>query len=425
MLIHVVNEGQNIYQIAALYGISANEIIETNGLANENNLVVGQALIINVDYEFYTVLPGDSLYSIANKSQSSLSEIFELNPNLNQNSVLSPGEILKVPSNTAAKRNIEINGYAYPNISPQTLSQTLSSLTYLAIFSYGVRTDATLVTIDDNAPLDISQGSGVAPLMLITTIDDNGKFSSQNASVILNDSSLWQTLCDNILNVLRQKGYYGVDIDFEYVPIQDKQKFIDFLSFMKDCLSQNGYPLFVALAPKTSSEQKGLLYEAHDYGAIGQIADKVLIMTYEWGYTYGPPLAVAPINKVREVIDYALTEIESSKIMMGIPNYGYDWTLPYVKGTAAQSITNNRAIELAFEYGAVINYDEISQSPYFNYFDSDANEHIVWFEDARSINAKLDLIIEKNLAGSGIWNIMNYFKQLYFLIENRFNVVKK
>lgn len=64
-------------------------------------------------------------------------------------------------------------------------------------------------------------------------------------------------------------------------------------------LRRVGYSFSVALAPKISQEQSGLLYTAHDYGAVGSIADKVIIMTYEWGYTYGEPMAVAPIDKVR------------------------------------------------------------------------------------------------------------------------------
>ena len=108
--------------------------------------------------------------------------------------------------------------------------------------------------------------------------------------------------------------------------------------------------IFTSLAPKTSAAQSGLLYEGHDYGRIGPTSDYVLLMTYEWGYTYGPPLAVAPKPQVRQVIEYALSEIPSSKIFMGIPNYGYDWTLPYVRGESkAQSLSNIEALRLAGE----------------------------------------------------------------------------
>ena len=89
-------------------------------------------------------------------------------------------------------------------------------------------------------------------------------------------------------------------------------------------LHQVGLSLHVDLAPKTHPDQEGLLYEGHDYGAVGTIADSVLLMTYEWGYAYGLPMAVAPLPQVAQVVRYAVTEIPPGKIQLGIPNYGYD-----------------------------------------------------------------------------------------------------
>ena len=101
-------------------------------------------------------------------------------------------------------------------------------------------------------------------------------------------------------------------------------------------------------------------------------------------------MAVAPLNKVQEVLNYAVTQIDRNKIFMGIPNYGYNWTLPFVQGTSqAQSLSNVQAVELAGDVGAYIQYDPVAQAPHFNYFDNQWREHEVWFEDARSIRAKL------------------------------------
>jgi len=139
--------------------------------------------------------------------------------------------------------------------------------------------------------------------------------------------------------------------------------------------------------------------------AIGAAADKIFVMTYEWGYTYGPPMAVAPINSVRRVLDYAVSEIPAGKIFMGMPNYAYDWILPYKKGeTRATLISNEAAAETALQYGAEIKFDEEAQTPYFNYT-ADGNVHEVWFEDARSIFRKLSLVPEYGLHGGLYWNL--------------------
>ena len=79
-------------------------------------------------------------------------------------------------------------------------------------------------------------------------------------------------------------------------------------------------------------------------------------------------MAVAPIPSVRRVLEYAVTEIPPEKISMGIPNYGYDWPLPFVRGeTAARSIGNQEAVAIASANNAVIQYDETSQTPFFEY----------------------------------------------------------
>lgn len=186
-----------------------------------------------------------------------------------------------------------------------------------------------------------------------------------------------------------------------------------------------GYTLSVALAPKTSADQPGLLYAGKDYRALGAAADSVLLMTYEWGYTYGPPMAVAPLNKVRQVVEYAITEIPPEKINLGIPNYGYDWPLPFVQGeTKAKTIGNIEAVRIAVSYGAEIQFDETAQSPFFRYYDRSGVEHEVWFEDVRSLQAKFDLIDEFNLRGPGYWQIMQLFRANWLLLAERFRILK-
>ncbi len=190
-------------------------------------------------------------------------------------------------------------------------------------------------------------------------------------------------------------------------------------------MNEIGFKVSVALAPKTSSDQKGLVYEGKDYAGLGAAANKVLLMTYEWGYTYGPPMAVAPIQKVRQVVEYAVTEIPAEKIEMGIPNYGYDWPLPYEKGvTAATTIGNVEAVQIAVKNGAPIEFDEESGSPFFRYTDENGIAHVVWFEDVRSLERKFNLVKEFSLSGVGYWQIMKLFLANWYLLGNTFDINK-
>ena len=123
------------------------------------------------------------------------------------------------------------------------------------------------------------------------------------------------------------------------------------------------------------------------------------------------------------MVEYALTIIPPEKIFLGIPNYGYDWTLPYVKGESrADSISNVEAIQIAAANGAEIQYDEVSQSPWFRYTDEQGRTHEVWFEDVRSIQQKFNLINEKTLRGAGYWNLMRPFQQNWSLLDYMFDI---
>lgn len=129
-------------------------------------------------------------------------------------------------------------------------------------------------------------------------------------------------------------------------------------------------------------------------------------------------MAVSPLDKVREVLDYGASEIDMDKILQGIPNYGYDWTLPFVRGVSkARSLGNEEAVRLAEKYRAAILFDETAATPYFYYTDAEGREHVVWFEDVRSIQEKLALNASYPLAGISYWNLMREFTPNWRLLN--------
>ena len=426
MKIHVVKPGDNIYSIAQMYNVSPQKIIQDNELKDPNNLVVGETLVIRSPDNVYVVKPMDTLQKIANMNNTTTIELLQNNPYISNTSVIYPGEEVVINYKDEPKRgDIEVIGYAYPNIDRKVLFKTLPYLTYLTLFTYGITNDGELIGIDDDDLIQIARNYGVAPLMLISTLTEEGTFSNELAHRILNDQDVQNNLINNILETMKAKKYYGLDVDFEYILPEDRDKYVSFIKNLTDRLNAEGFKVLTALATKTSSTQEGLLYEAHDYKKLGDVSNKVLLMTYEWGYTYGPPMAVAPADKVKEVLDYAVTEIDPSKIYMGIPNYGYDFTLPYEKGKSkADSVSNVEAVDLAKKVKGEIQFDDISKAPYYIYYDSNGKQHRVWFEDARSIMDKLDLYSDYDFSGVGYWNIMRYFPQNWLVLDSLYNIKK-
>lgn len=422
MLIYTVKPGDTLAGISRRYGLSPLRIAADNGLSDMSRLVPGQNLLINVDSVRYILDEGQTLFSISQEYGVPLDELIKANPGLNPLN-LRPGDTVMIPVARREKRRpILVNGYAYPSINTNSLNCVLPFLTFLSPFSYKLTPTAELVTPDDSDLIFRAQRSAVMPIMVVTNIFDKG-FSTEVLSVILASEELQERLIGNILSELTGKNYYGVNMDIEYIAPDDRERYNAFLERLTERLHNEGFIVMSALAPKISADQPGVLYEAHDYAEQGRIVDYVIIMTYEWGYTYGPPLAVSPINEVRRVLDYAVTEIPPEKILMGMPNYGYDWTLPFMRGTPAQSVSLTQAVDLALRYGVEIQFDEQAQTPYFYYTDN-GTQHVVWFDDPRSIDAKLQLINDYRLAGASWWTVNRCYVPNWLVLQNMYETVK-
>lgn len=373
MDIYVVKEGDTVDSIAFYFGISINSLIYANQLEYPYRLAIGQSMLIVDDLELSGLL--------------------------------------------YRKNILRANGFAYPFISPWVLNETLPYLEEISVFSYGFSEEGELIppALPVEWMINDALYKGVRPVLTLTPFGQDGQFNNYLIHRMLINERARGNLIANIVDTITEMGYEGVNIDFEFILSEDRDNFTQFVGDVTTAVDELGYEVTVDLAPKTSSTQSGLLYEGKDYMGLGNASNRAFAMTYEWGYTYGPAMAVAPINKVRQVLEYAITQIPSEKISMGIPNYGYDFTQPYVRGESkAKTIGNIEAVNIAINNNSIIMFDEISKTPFFSYVEDNVT-HEVWFEDARSIWEKYKLIKEYNLYGFGCWQIMQLFRPMWIL----------
>ena len=305
-----------------------------------------------------------------------------------------------------------------------SLNQLGHLLTYISPFAYMVTENGTLIsTVRDDLTISAALTNHVVPMMSITNFTST-QAGSNLAHIVLSNSNLRELTITNILRIMDEKGYKGLNIDFENVLPADRENYNQFLQLAVDRLHPRGYFVSTAVAPKTSATQAGLLYEAHDYRAHGRIADFVVLMTYEWGYRKGPPQAISPVNQMRRVVEYALSVMPPEKIFLGFQIYARDWLLPHVQGQEAETFSPQEAVRRALKYGAAIQYDTLAQSPFFRYVDEQGRGHEVWFEDARSAQAKFDLVKEFNLRGVSYWALGYPYPQNWALLNDNFTIRK-
>ncbi len=425
MIIYTVQEGDYLYDLATTYNLNIQQLVGDNGLEEMPFLIGGQALIFDVDKVEYTVQNGDTISSISRKFNTSPINIIRDN-NLNNGNQLFAGMILVINGQTENLGTIEVNGYIVPEtpeIDTATVRQVGMDLTYITPSNYIVNEDGTLREFDDDAIVAVSTEMGINMLMSISNAGGPG-FDPERARVIISSPEVQDTLFNNVLSVMQAKGYMGLNINFEMLFPEDRQLYNEFLQNAVDFFHQYNYPVSTALVPKTYDMTTGKWWGAHDYKAQGEMLDFVIVMTYDWGCGACPPMAVAPVNEIVKVLDYAVSVIPRDKILMGVPFYGFDWKLPFVTGDMARLVDYTSALQLAAQYGVDIQYDVLAQVPFFNYVTAEGVAHVVWFEDARSFRAKYELVDQYALRGVSYWVLGLSAPQNWIVLRNMFLVAQ-
>ena len=288
MIIHVAAAGETAASIAEQYEVSEERLIYDNQLAEQNSLVTGQAVLVLNPEITHVVQAGDTLASIAEQYGISQNQLYRNNPYLLQQAVIQPGETLVIRYDDELLDNMQVMGYAYTFIETALLREQLLYLSELMVFSYGFTVEGELIP-PPNEDLLINQALefGVEPILVLTPLTEQGNFNSNLISAVLSNDAVQQTLIDNLLETVETKQYGGVDVDFEYIPADNRDNYTAFVGKLRTAMNAQGFQVSVALAPKIAADQEGLLYEGMDYANLGKNADFVFLMTYEWGYTYG------------------------------------------------------------------------------------------------------------------------------------------
>lgn len=427
MSIHAVQHGESVQSIADSYGLSSKQLILDNGLENQPSLVDGQSLIIAVPETTYTVKDGDTLSGIVASNNVTLMQLYRNNPFLSERQYIYPGETLVIKYPT--KGSVTTHGNTIPFIKPNILKKTLPFLTYLSILNFTATKEGEIITYyDDNEIIRTAKEYGVIPLMLITTLSLQGTANIGIAYDILLNKEYQEKQIENILDILKTKGYSGVNITFDYMNSANQELYESYFNNIAKRLNNEGYLVFATLNSQISNISNQTSFEMIDLTALDQMAHNIIFMNYEWASNINPPSPISSISNIDYYLESVSKLITPSKEIIGIATIGYDWELPFSAGlTSVYALTIDSAIDLAYEVGAVIQFDEVSMTPFYTYSVKDQGReisHIVWFIDVRSIDALLGLVTKYSLHGVGIWNITVYNPGLWVTINSQFEINK-
>jgi spore germination protein len=427
MEIYVVKPGDTINSIAEAYKVPVEKLVRDNGLINPESLVPGQTIVITQPKQVYVVKEGDTLTGIADTFGVPVMQLLRNNPFLSEREYIYPGEALIISYDTG--RKISTVGFAYPYINKKVLQKTLPSLTYLTVFNYRAVKGGEITEFEDASEIiRMAKDYGTIPLMITGTLTAMGELDLETAYEILLNEDIQEHYIDGMISIIKEKGYYGVNMIFYYINTTNQRLYENFITRVSGRLRGEGYLFFATINPNIRNELNEIEFERIDYSRISQLVDNITFLNFFWGSNKEPPAPISSISNLRAYLDYVKTMIPTNIINIGTPVLGYNWELPFVPGRSqAVSLTLNSAISLAYDVEAEIQFDEPSQTPFYEYsrFSPGVpNRHIVWFVDTRTIEAIMDLISEYGLNGSGIWNIMIFFPQLWLVINSQYEIEK-
>lgn len=424
MEIYVVQQGDTIDSIAQRFGVAATKLIVDNGIAMPGQLVVGQTLVITYPEQVYTVKDGDTLAGIAETFHVPVMQLLRNNPDLSNRQYVYPGETIVISFDNNMGE-VLVAGYTYPYIRNDIHRMTLPSLTYQLILNYRFDGAGNMAgTDEDVAIIQTAQIYGVASTLVLTAYSATGEIDIDVVIKILQDQQIQDKLIENLLNILKSKEYTGVNLAFQFINVANQQLYLNFLTKVSNRLHQDGYSVFLTLNPGLTYDGNNVTFEQINYADLSAASDGILFLSYDWGTIDRPPIQLSVVT-TSSLLDYIVSQVPLNKIRIGLPTLGYDWQLPYVPGQSrANALNFDSVLELAGQMNVVIQYDENTLSAFFEYVDINNQQHIVWFRDARSIDASLKILQSYGIEGIGIWNIMYYFSQMWLVINTQYQIRK-
>lgn len=204
----------------------------------------------------------------------------------------------------------------------------------------------------------------------------------------------------NIVALSKTPHLEGINLDFEGLYVNDRDAYSSFVADLATQLHGSGTKLILSIPAKSVDDPSNDWSWPYDYAALGKSADFLQVMTYDEHVPSQPAGPVAGIDWMQASLKFAASQVSPSKLLSGLPAYGYVWNLTRGGG---DTVAWKDFQSYVAATGQISQWDPTSQSAWVKYTGTDGSQLQMWFETPMGIQAKVSVVQRMNLAGLSVW----------------------
>ncbi|OGD33683.1 hypothetical protein A2833_03515 [Candidatus Azambacteria bacterium RIFCSPHIGHO2_01_FULL_44_55] len=305
--------------------------------------------------------------------------------------------------------------YREGRLARESLFTYPSSIDVLAPQSYSFNSSGKLSGGINAAVVSFAKKNKIKIMPLVT----NGNFGRAAYRAILDDSAKQDLAINALVDEAKKNGYWGWQFDFEQMDVFYRDKYSAFAAKAGEALRKNQLIFSVAVIAQVSGNPDDYPNDlwpktigVYDYAALAANSDFISLMSYDDPESKGPVVEYAWLKRV---LDYSLKFIPNEKLSMGIPLYYWQWN----NLTGARiGIGGRQGIYNVFSKHKVsVNYSADMEAAYLTYWNR-ARQYTIWYENAKSVAKKIDLIKKYHLHGFSAWALGLELPSIFNVVRN-------
>ncbi len=280
----------------------------------------------------------------------------------------------------------------------RSFKENYQKLDNISLFWYSLKSDGSISRHDViSADLESTTLAFAKEKQKKVLVGIENNMEGEKVKLILDNESLRKAHISKILELIREKGYDGIVVDYEGLEQNQAEAFTQYIKELSTAVHKQGKIVSIAVEIETT----GNVFHGMNVTELSKIVDRLELSLYEeYGEETGsgPIASIGWVNKIlKNIIKQG---VPPEKIIFGTAHSGHDWLKSgqFIKDTTAKEV-----LLILDKNKKALSFDDKQDSSFFEYIDDSGKDHIVWVEDVKGYQSKLELAKSYKVLGVFIW----------------------